>query len=343
MLKHAAPLFVAAVLAGCGQGAPDAPPPPPPQIAARTATAAPASELTLAQLPASVVQPPGARVAVATPFAGLVQSVHVQPGQAVRPGQLLAVLVSREAMALATELAQAESRRRLTAAEAGRMAELARAGIVAASRADTAAAASSQDEISVRAARAMLQQASVGRDGTIRLTAPIAGRVVSMAMDAGAALDGSSAPIVIEREGSRWLALNIPEHLAPAVRAGLPVTTDDDQSGRLETVATSLDPATRAFAARARLADGGAPLISGRLLRLTIRAPAPAGAVMVPAAALASDDGRDLVFVKTAAGFAARPVTRAGTGDPAVITAGIKAGETVAISNLPELRAAAQP
>jgi cobalt-zinc-cadmium efflux system membrane fusion protein len=342
MFRHAAPYLIAAALTGCGQQTPDPAPQQVPQIAVRTAVAVAATEMTLAHLPATVVQPPGARVAVATPLAGRVRSVHVQPGQTVGKGQLLAVIVSRDAMALAAELAQAEARRRLTAAEAARMAELARAGVVAGSRADAAAAASNQDDISVRAARTMIDQARVGRDGTIRLTAPIAGRISSMAMDAGSAVDAMSAPIIIEREGSRWLALQVPERLAMAVRAGLPVTTDDGQSGRLETVAASLDPATRSFAGRARLADNGTPLVSGRLLRLTIRAPAPAGAIRVPAAAIATEDGRDLVFVKTGAGFVARPVTRAGSGDPAIITAGLKAGEAVAIGNLPELRAAVQ-
>lgn len=340
MFRPAAPLLIAAALAGCSQTAPAPAPEAPAQIEARTAVAVAATDMILAQLSATVVQPPGARVAVATPFAGLVRSVHVQAGQVVQPGQLLAIVVSRDAMALAAELAQAQSRRGVTAAEAARMAELARAGVVAGSRADAAAAASHQDDISVRMARAMLDQAHVASDGSIRLVAPIAGRVVSMAMDAGAAVDGMSAPIIIERDGSRWLALQIPERLAPAVRAGLPVTTDDGQTGRLETVAAALDPATRAFAARVRLADGGAPLVSGRLLRLTLRAAAPAGAVSVPAAAIASENGQDLVYVKGSAGFAARPVTLVGSGDPAVITAGLKAGDSVAISNLPELRAA---
>jgi cobalt-zinc-cadmium efflux system membrane fusion protein len=277
---------------------------------------------------------------VTTPFAGLVRSVHVQPGQVVQQGQLLAVLVSRDAMALAAELAQAQSRRRLASAEAARMAELARAGVVAGSRADVAKAADDQAIISARAARTMIDQANVGRDGTIRLTAPIAGRVVSITIDAGAAVDGMTAPIIIERDGSRWLAVQIPERLASDVRAGLPVTAEDGQPGRLETVAATLDPATRAFAARARLADGGAPLTSGRLVRLTIRGPAPAGAVTVPAAAIATENGKDLVFVKSGTSFVARPVTRAGSGDPAVIVEGLRVGEAVAVTNLPELRAA---
>ncbi len=333
---------LAVLLAACGGDALP-PPAPPPAIAPQTALAVPAGQMILAELPASVVQPPGARAAVATPFAGLVQSVHVQPGQAVRQGQLLAVLISREAAGLATERAQAEQRRRLAAAEAARLAELARAGVVAGSRADAAASASAEAGIAATAARQLAGQAGVGSDGRIRLVAPIAGRVVSMAIDAGAAVDGNTAPIIIEREGSRWLALAIPERLAGAVRPGLNVRTAAGQTGRLETVAGAIDPATRGFAARARLDDAGPALVSGRLLRLTISAPAPAGAVAVPAAAISNDNGRDLVFVKGASGFALRPVTRIGSGDPAVITAGLKAGERVATSNLPELRAAAQP
>lgn len=332
-------LMTAAALVGCGSPQSPSAPAPAPQVAAQTAVAVAATELVLAELPATVVQPPGARVAVAAPFPGLVQQVAVQPGQAVRRGQLLATLISRDAMELAAELARTEARGRMTSAEAERMAELARAGVVAGSRADSAAAANAEASISAQMARRMLAQTGAGRDGSVRLVAPITGRVTSMTMEAGAAVDGMSAPIVIEAEGSRWLALQVPERLAGSVRPGLAVRTQDGQGGRLETVGSAIDPATRAFAARARLNDGGPALVSGRLMRLTIAGPAPAGAVAVPAAALVSENGTDLVFVKSAKGFAARPVRRAGSGDPAVIIAGLKAGEAVATSNLPELRA----
>ncbi len=332
-------LIIAAALAGCGAPQTPSAPVPEPQVAAQAATAVAATEMVIAELPATVVQPPGARVAVAAPFPGLVQQVAVQPGQAVRRGQLLATLISRDAMALAAELARAEARRRMTSAEAARMSELARAGVVAGARADSAAAADAESSISAQMARRMLAQTGAGRDGSVRLVAPISGRVASITMEAGAAVDGMSAPIVIEADGSRWLALQVPERLAGSVRPGLAVRTGDGQRGKLETVGSAIDPATRAFAARARLDDGGPALISGRLMRLTIVGPAPAGATQVPAAAMASENGRDLVFVKTAKGFVTRFVERAGTGDPAVIISGLKAGEAVATSNLPELRA----
>jgi cobalt-zinc-cadmium efflux system membrane fusion protein len=270
-----------------------------------------------------------------------VQSVAVQPGQAVRRGQLLATLVSREALETAGDLARAEARRQMTRAEAERMATLAREGVVAGARADGAAAADAEAAIDAREARRLLARAGADGDGMVRLVAPIDGRVASMTAEAGAPLDGTTAPFVIEADGSRWLALQLPERLAGQVKPGMAVMTADGRRGRIETVASAIDPATRAFAARARLSDEGAGLIGGRLLQVKLLAGAPDGAVMVPLAALVQTDAGDLVFVKAKAGFAARAVRRLGDGDPAVIAEGLKPGETVAVSNLPELRLAA--
>ena len=297
--------------------------------------------MVLAELSATVVQPPGARAAVASPYPGLVQAVLVQPGQAVRKGQLLATLASREASELALELARAQARGGVVAAEAARMDALAQAGVVAAARADAATAADAEARIGVRMTERLLTQTGAGRDGLIRLRSPMNGRVTSVSLDVGLAVDGLGALIIIEAQGSRWLDLQIPERLAGTARQGLVVETEDGQRGRLEMVSPALDPRTRAFVARARLDDAGPALVGGRLLRLRLLAPAPAGAVAVPARALVNENGTEMVFVKTQAGFAARPVRRLGSGDPAVIGSGLAAGEAVATSNLPELRATA--
>jgi cobalt-zinc-cadmium efflux system membrane fusion protein len=125
------------------------------------------------------------------------------------------------------------------------------------------------------------------------------------------------------------------------VKPGLAVRTADGQRGRLMTVAGSIDPATRAFAGRAQLDEGGPARAAGMVVPLMLLAAAPEGAVRVPVAAVVQEGEAALVFVKQAAGFVARPVQRIGTGDPAVIVSGLKRGERVATSNLPELRAAA--
>jgi cobalt-zinc-cadmium efflux system membrane fusion protein len=341
MTRHFILLLTAAALAGCGS---DAPPPTPPalQISPQTAIAKVAAEMVIAELPATVVQPPGSIVAVAAPFAGMVRDVKVQPGQAVTRGQVLATIVSRDALILAGDLARAEARRTMTGAEAARMATLAREGVVAGARADSALAADREAAINAHEARRLLARAGADGDGTVRLVAPITGRVARMTIEAGAPVDGMTAPFVIEADGSRWLALQLPERLAGQVRPGMVVTTRDGRRGRLATVASGIDPATRSFSSRARLDDGGPALIGGRLLPVSLVAMAPAGAVSVPAAAVVHEGSADQVFVKTPKGFIVRQVQRAvGSGDLAVIIAGLNPGEQVATSNLPELRAAA--
>ncbi len=333
-------MLLAAVLAGCGS---DAPPPAAqvPQISPKTAVAAAAAEMVLAELPAIVVQPPGSNVAVAAPFAGIVRDVKVQPGQAVQRGQVLATMVSREALVLAGDVARAEARRTMTGAEAARMTTLAREGVVAGGRADSAVAADREAAINVREAQHLLARAGAGNDGIVRLVAPISGRVARMSIEAGAPVDGMTAPFVIEADGSRWLSLQLPERLAGLARPGLAVITRDGRRGRLMTVASGIDPATRSFPARAQLDDGGPTLVGGRLMPVSLMAAAPAGSVAVPAAAVVHEGSNDQVFVQTARGFVVRQVQRApGNGETAILVSGLNAGERVATSNLPELRAA---
>lgn len=340
MKRHAIPLLLAAVLAGCGSET--LPPAPPvPQISPKTAVAAAAAEMVLAELPATVVQPPGSTVAVAAPFAGMVRDVKVQPGQSVQRGQLLATMVSREALVLAGDLARAQARRTMTGAEAARMTTLAREGVVAGARADSAVAADREAAINAREAQRLLARAGAGSDGVVRLVAPISGRVARMSVEAGAPVDGMTAPFLIEADGSRWLALQLPERLAGLARPGMAVTTRDGRRGRLMTVASGIDPATRSFPARALLDDGGPALVGGRLMPVSLVAAAPAGSVAVPTAAVVHEGSSDQVFVAMAKGFVVRQVQRApGNGETAIVVSGLKAGERVATSNLPELRAA---
>ena len=267
-------LLTLLLLAACDDATPP-PPPALPPVAPKTAVARPAAEMVLAELPATVVQPPQARVAVAAPFAGTLRDVRVQPGQAVRQGDVLATMISREALVLAGDLARAEAHGRLTGAEAARMSALAREGIISGARADTADAANAEAAINAREARRLLARAGADSDGIVRLRAPITGRVTGVSVAAGAPVDGMTAPFVIEADGSRWLALQLPERLAGKVRPGMAITTADGRRGRIETVSASLDPETRAFAARARLEDGGPGLVGGRLL--TVVDPCPGG------------------------------------------------------------------
>lgn len=337
------------LLAACGSsGDGTAPPTARPQQAPaeshspKMATARPASDAPIGIVPAVVTLPPEARVAVATPFAGTVSRIHVIEGQQVRAGQLLATVVSRDGYALAAESARAAARLDLARANAARVDGLVRAGVVAAARGDETAAQLRQAEVDQREAARLLAVGRATADGTVRLVAPIAGRVAKMSATTGAPLDGANAPFVIDAAGPYGLELQLPERLAAKVHPGMTVLLPDGRRGRILSVAPGLDPATRSVMARAALGDAPG-LLSGRALSVTILGDATTGAVRVPAAAVVRIAGRDTVFVAAAGGgFAPRPVTVGGrAGGDAVLIEGVKAGERVAVSGIPELRAAA--
>lgn len=328
-------------VAGCGAEPAAAPAKPVAAVQPRTAVATLAASAPIGTVPATVTLPPAARVAVMAPFSGAVRQIHVLEGQEVKAGQLLATVVSRDALTLASDRARADARLALARANAARMAQLAAEGVVAGARADEAQAASRVAEVDRAEADRILQRGGASGDGVVRLVAPIAGRVSRVAVETGGPLDGMTAPFVIDGSNRYALDLQLPERLAAKVRPGMAVLLPRGARGEIVSVAPGLDPETRSVNAIARIS--AAPgLLAGGSLSVTILGDSTGSSVVVPAAAVTRMDGRDVVFVRTKGGFGPQAVVTGGTVDGlTTIVEGLAAGSTVATSNLPELRSQA--
>lgn len=305
-----------------------------------------AETVPVGMVPGTVTLPPGARVAVTSPFAGTAVQVLVVPGQQVHAGEALAVVRAPETVQFGAELARADADYAFARANSARLDTLAREGVIAGVRADEARAALRRSEASTRENRRLLGLAGANRDGTITLRAPIAGRVASVAIDAGAPVGSSTAaPFVIENDAALALDLQVPERLAGQVRPGMAVAITGAAgappiTGRVVSVSPSLDPSTRSLAARAALA-AGAGLVPGKGVMAVISgAPGQArSGASVPSAAVTRIAGADHVFVQEAKGLARRKVVvAADTGGRAVLIAGVKPGERVAVSGVAELK-----
>lgn len=338
LLAALAPLATA----GCGNNAPEAAPATTPAVAApQTAVATAATDAPLATVPATVSLPPAARVAVTAPFSGAVRQLLVIEGQEVKAGQLLATVVSRDALSLASDRARADARVGLAQANANRLGTLAAEGVVAGARADEARAALREAQVDQAEAARILARGGASGDGIMRLRAPISGRVSRVSVETGGPLDGLTAPFVIDAGNSYALHLQLPERLAGKVRPGMAVLLPGGARGKILTVAPGLDPATRSINAIARV--GALPgLIAGGSLTVTILGDASSTAVAVPSAAVTKWEGRDVVFVQEQAGFRPVPVVVGGVADgKALISQGLAAGATVAVTGLPELKSRA--
>ncbi len=307
----------------------------------RTAVTAVASVAPLASLPATVSPAMNGRVVVAVPFPGLVLRVDVLEGAEVRAGQGLAVLFSQQALQAGSELAQASAELKAAQAAEARTRTLAREGIIAGARAEEASARASQAR-AVAAEKSRLLAAAGGRGaraGEYVLRSPIAGRVAQLNLAPGAGVDSMTAAAVIDRTDKLWVEARIPAALAAQVSVGAVVEADGAR-GRVVAVGSAVDPRTRSVVLRAELPPGAGPM-PGRTIHVTVYGKAPSGAVAAPRSAVVTLDGRPSVFVRTAKGFDARPVTIVGqSGTTAVIT-GLSPGVQVVAVGASQLKPAA--
>ncbi|WBH18041.1 efflux RND transporter periplasmic adaptor subunit [Sphingomonas radiodurans] len=298
-----------------------------------------ADTIALATLPAQITPPPNARVAVAAQLPGVITRIFVVNGQAVTKGQALATVASRDVVSLSADLARARSRQAVASAQAGRLQQLSREGIIAPARSDEASALAAQSAIDVSEQHRLIALLGGGRiaGAGYTLTTPISGRISSMTAETGKMVDPAMAPFVIDGAGALQVAAQVPERLIGLVRPGMQVRVGSDGVGTVLAVGAAVDPTTRSATLTANVQS--APGISpGSATSVVIEGPAPAGAVRVPAAAVTQIDGRTVVFLVVRGGVSVRPVVISeGTGDHVVVTRGLTLGQRVVTSGISEL------
>lgn len=312
------------------------------QLGIRLAPAEVASEALLATIPAVIQPAANARVAVAATFPGVVVRTLVVEGDSVRQGQPLAVIASRDVLSIGADLARANARRGVAEANAARLRQLSREGIIAGARADEAEALAAEARADVSEKARMLRMANGdGASGTYTLTSPIAGRITTAAIQAGDPVDGTTAPYVIDAVDRYEVDGQLPERLVGMVRPGMEVRMVPGIAGRVTAVGVTIDPQTRSARLKAQI-PAGPGIVAGKAASLSVYGPAPDGAVSVPSAAVTMVNGKTLVFVAVRSGYAMREVTGGGDdGNRAVLLAGVKPGEQVVVAGTSALKALA--
>jgi len=305
------------------------------------AVAQKANAMPIGTVPGVVSLPPDARVAVTTPYAGTVLKVLVIQGQSVKQGGVLAIVRAAESVQFGAALARSQAELPVVAANAARLGQLSREGIIAPARADEARAALAATRATIAENRHLLALGGAGRDGTITLRAPITGRVASVAVDTGAAVGNGVAPFIVENTANLRLDLQIPERLAGQVRPGMTITVMQDgrtAHGTLLSIAQSLDPLTRSLAAKASL-PSDSRLVPGKGVMATIAGTDGKGGVSLPASAVTHVGDHDEVFVRSGQGFRSVRVSVAGqVGDQVFLSTGVSPGSQIAISGVAELK-----
>ena len=263
-----APHFVLIVTAACLLAACSRPEPPePPVRAVKLLTVAPAT-LTAhseyaGEVRARVESQPGFRVA------GKVVERLVEPGQAVRRGQLLARLDPQDyalaAQAVQAQVLAATTQRELAAADLRRFQDLRRQGFVSDAEIERRQAALEAADAAWRQARAQLEVQD-NQAAYTRLLADADGLVTAVMVEPGQVVAAGAPVLRLAHAGPREVWIAVPEDRVSALKPGLPAevrlwsgisgSNGPALQARLREVAASADRVTRTFLVKLSLEGG---------------------------------------------------------------------------------------
>lgn len=312
-----------------------------------------------AVLPARVALPPRQDQVVSTPVAGVVEQLLVSDNELVKAGQPLLRLAGPELGKLQLDLIEAASRARLSAATLQRERQLFGEGVVPERRVLEAQAAAAEDEARRRHAEAALRLAGldaaairkVAEGETVGtalvLRAPSDGVVAKLEVKPGQRVSAAEPLLHVADMRRLWLDIQVPlarqGELKLAKGTPLSVVGRDLRATALSVSAGAADNQTLTL--RAELAPGATGLRVGEFVqvRVPFAAAKDGAAWAVPLGAVMRDGDKAYVFVRTAKGFVARPVTvLASAGQDVNVQGGLQSGQEIATTSVIALKAAWQ-
>ncbi len=253
-----------------------------------------------------------ARAAVAAPVAGSVQRVLVAPGQSVRAGQALVLLMSGDAAALRADVDAASATAQAARQVAQRDQNLLAQGIVPRQEAETSRAQALSAEATARAARARaIAAGSPTGGGTVGVASPIAGVVTQVQVGPGGFVAQGGVVAMVTNPDRLELVFSAPPQLVAQVAAGSTLRATGP-GGEFEATVTGIaadagPSGSGAAVIRARPTHGALPP-AGSPVTGAVTTGAQTNGLSVPSEAVQSVEGRAVVFVRSAEGFRAVPV-----------------------------------
>jgi membrane fusion protein, heavy metal efflux system len=289
--------------------------------------------------------PQGVQVASAA-IGGRLVSLTRNLGQPVGRGDVLAVIESREAASLKGEIEAARARAALAQSNLRREQRLFAERVSPEQDLIAARTAATEANIALRLAQQQLAATGGGGGALNRVTvrSPISGQVIARSAILGQTVAADAELFRIANLSKVSVAMSLLPADAGRVRAGAQVEVTGPgrrQAARVTFVSPVLDETTRLVPVIATLDNGGDTWRVGETVNASIIVPAGGDrTVAVPSAAVQMIQDKPHVFVRTATGFKAMPVTLGRrNGGQVVVTGGLTGGERIASTNSFTLKA----
>jgi len=268
---------------------------------------------------------------------GVVEAVQAELGQAVKRGQVLAVIASQQISDLRSEQQAAQRRLELARLTFQREQQLWQERISA--EQDYLQARQALQEAEIALANARQKVAAVGPAGAgnrYELRAPFDAVVVEKHLSVGEVVDETSNAFTLSDLSRVWATFAVAPRDLDKLVTGRNVTVSAPDlgaqvEGKVNYVGSLLGEQNRAATVRATLANPSGAWRPGLFVTIAVSVERFNAAVVVPQSALQTWEDQAVVFARTEEGFEARPV-KAGRRDAGQveITSGLAAGTQIA-------------
>jgi cobalt-zinc-cadmium efflux system membrane fusion protein len=291
---------------------------------------------------------------IVVPLGGQVIDLRVKVGDAVRRGDALCAINSREAAASVGEYIEARKDVELAEKTAAMTEDL-----FAHEAASRIAMQQAQSDLAKARSRAARTEESLrvlglnprddldGFNGRLPITAPLTGVVIERKVTAGQFVQSDGTPIMTIADLSTvWVVGDVFERdlqrVSPGQAASITTAAYPGETfhGRVDYISDSIDAATRTAKVRVSVANPGGRLKPEMFASVSLDLEAHDRVVLVPADAVFTEDGHAFVYAQVGSGrFARRAVDVAQSEGPMRrVMAGLRPGDRVVVDGALLLR-----
>jgi cobalt-zinc-cadmium efflux system membrane fusion protein len=282
---------------------------------------------------------------------GRVTDIQAELGQAVKKGELLALLNSSELGKAQSDFLKAGSQVNLRRLVVQRAERLVQSGVIAEAELQDRQAVLNEAEVDLQAARDQLRVMgmsaadlqTLSKERTIHSNSPVtsslAGIVIERHITLGQVVQPTDSLYTVADLSQLWLVAEVPEQQAQWAREGdqvlaeIPALPELEIKGSLIYVADMVNPDTRTVTVRMALANPQRLLKPQMLATLKITKPG-SQALVAPDQALVREDDQDYVFVQIAPTLFEMRAVRLGREENAgrLVLEGLKSGERIVVN-----------
>ncbi len=303
--------------------------------------------------------PPGRTATVSSQLAGTLTRIHVDRGDRVTAGQVIAEVAGLPLQDTQLEMVRADLEARLLSGTLERLKSIGQTQIVAMRRiweTETAHAAAVNRRESARQTLITMGMAAIDVDEVLRsgqpkpalpIRSPIDGVVVGFDKVLGEGVTADDALFAIHDLSHPWAKVFLSEAEAAKVRTGMPVRvrllSDPGfmAEGKVVQSARMVGAENRALAMWIEFASlGDRPLLRNLMARISATIAKPEATLAVPRSAVLREGTRNYVFVQKERGLLERRGIELGRSDDRFveIRSGLTGGEKIAVQGIAELQ-----